>query len=172
MPQPVVPEEQYPSKVSAEFVSEPLANRAVESLTREQGFKQQQISVIKPGDENVGHKVEPETRAIGATTGITHVVCVLGGLLLGLAVAWTLVNMGPALARANPLMTYMALAVISPMLGFFAGSVISMRPDHDRVLYKARAAADARRWTVVVHCANNQEKTLAREAMGHSAQTL
>lgn len=172
MPESVVTREQYPSKVSAEFANETLAKQAVETLTQEKGFKLQQVALIEPDDSQLSRKLEPETRAIGSGVATAHLGWTIGGLLIGLAVAWLLVNMGPQFTRSSPVMTYLALAVISPMLGFFAGSVISFRPDHDRLVRKASAAAGSGHWTVVAHCADSAEKDRAKQAMDHTAQTL
>jgi hypothetical protein len=65
-----------------------------------------------------------------------------------------------------------ALGIIFPFLGLLLAGAISLRPDHDLVVAKARKAAGEGRWTVVVHCTDNDEKDRAKRTMEHSAQTL
>lgn len=172
MSQPYIPEEAYPTKVSAEFANDTLADRTVKELVDEAGFKRKQVTVIEPNDRDPEHKLEPETRAIGAGLGTAYLGGTVAGLLIGLAAAWLLVTMGPPITQSSPLLTYLALVLICPMLGFFLGSVISLRPDHDRLISKARTAADSKHWTVVVHCADAAQKDRAKRVMDYTAQTL
>ncbi|MEE4144203.1 MAG: hypothetical protein V2I26_05325 [Halieaceae bacterium] len=172
MSQPYIPEEKYPSKVSAEFANDTQADRTVKALVDEGGFERKQVTVIKPNDQDLEHKLEPETRAIGAGVAMVHLGWTVAGLLVGLAAAWLLVHLGPPITRSSPLLTYLALVLICPMLGFFLGSVISLRPDHDRLVGKARAATGSQHWTVVVHCADGDQKDRAKRVMDYTAQTL
>mgnify|MGYP003634900911 FL=1 len=101
-----------------------------------------------------------------------HVRFGLIGLVVGLAVAGLLVTVGPALTRSSPLMTFIAFGFFFPVLALLCAGAVSLRPDHDLVIEKARMAKDEGRWTVVAHCDSLEQQTLAKTAMDNSIQTL
>ena len=165
-------DESFPTKVSAEFEQKESANEVMHSLTEGAGFKRDQVRLIVPDDRQLGRKLEPETQGIARTLARSHLVLGILGLVLGLCAAWWLTTFGPTITQASPLLTYVALAIIFPFLGLLLAGAISLRPDHDLVVAKARKAAGEGRWTVVVHCTDSDEKDRAKRTMEHSAQTL
>lgn len=172
MQQSVIPRERYSRKVASEFASKSLAERTVQTLIEESGFERAQVAVVEPDDPALSRKVEPETRAIGARVAIIHLAWVTMGFLVGLAAAWLLVNLGPALTQSSPRLTYLALLLVCTMTGFALGTVQSLQPGHDHLVNKTRSAMESGHWTVVVHCADDDEKDRAKRAMDYSAQTL
>ena len=165
-------DESFPTKVSAEFDREESANEALSSLTQGAGFKREQIRLVEPDDARLEKKLEPETRGIAKTLARSHLVLGIVGLAVGLCLAWWLTTFGPTITTASPVLTYVALAIIFPFLGLLLAGAISLRPDHDPLVAKSRRAAGEGRWTVVVHCADNDEKDRAKRVMEHSSQTL
>jgi hypothetical protein len=165
--------EKFPHKVSAQFDNQPAANQAAQSLVDNAGFERMQIRVVRPHDPDMARKVEPEVKGIAKTLVKSHIVLGVGGLVLGLLVAAVLVTNGPALTRASPLLTFIALGILSPMLGLLIAGAMSLRPDHDILIEKTRSATDAGRWTLIAHCANDEEMARAKAIMHNvAAQTL
>jgi len=163
--------ENYSHKISAEFDSQVAAERGVESL-ESLGIPLAQIRIIQPNDPGMAQKVEPETQGIARSMVKAHVRFGLIGLVVGLAVAGLLVTVGPALTRSSPLMTFIALGFLFPVLALLLAGAVSLRPDHDLVIEKARMTKDDGRWTVVAHCDSLEQQTLAKTAMYDSTRTL
>jgi len=163
--------ENYSHKISAEFETQIAASSAAESL-ESAGIPIGQIRVIQPHDPNMGHKVEPDDQGIARSLVKAHVMFGLIGLVVGLVIAAVLVTVGPALTRSSPLMTFIALGFVCPVLGLLLAGAVSLRPDHDLLIEKARMATDGGRWTVVAHCASVEQQELAKTTMGHSTQTF
>ena len=93
-------------------------------------------------------------------------------LVLGLVVAALLATSGPAITRSSPVMTFIALGFLFPVLGLLLAGAVSLRPDHDPMIEQTRAATQTGHWTVIAHCASHDEQARAKDAIGHSAQTL
>lgn len=164
-------DERYPSKVSAEFNARTLAEETAATLL-EKGFDGEQVRVIAPGDSHLESKVEPEDRRIAGTLVRSHVVLGLAFLAIGLVIAWLLVTFGPPITRSNPIMTFIPFVLLLPMIGMLIAGAISLRPDHDLVVHQARTASAEGHWTVVVHCASDDEQQRARDLLGDSVHTL
>ena len=164
--------EDFPHKVSAGFDNHSAAEEAAWSLVHKAGLPPSQIRVVRPDDTHMETKVEPETRGVARTLLKTHIVLGLGALVVGLVTAAVLVTVGPVLTRSSPVMTFIALGFLFPALGLMLAGAISLRPDHDPLIEKTRSASETGRWTVIAHCADNDEKSLAKATMDYSAQTL
>lgn len=163
--------EHYSHKISAEFDSQIAACRAVESL-EVAGIPREQIQVVQPHDPHMGQKVEPDDKGIARSLVKAHVRFGLIGLVVGLVIAAVLLAIGPALARSSPVMTFVALGFLGTILALLLAGAVSLRPDHDVLIEKARIAKDDGRWTVVAHCASVDQRELAKATMDHSTQTL
>lgn len=158
-------EERKPGKVGGVFESEAAAKNAVKSLVSEGAINLQNIELLEPRDRSFEEKVEPEDKGIALTLARSHIILGAAGLLAGLLVSTLLVTVGPQLARANPLFTFIPLALIGVFLGLLLAGLISLRPDHDRLINKSRKSARAGRWSVVVHTASTEEKQRAKNVM-------
>ena len=163
--------EHYSHKVSAEFDSQMAADGATERLELA-GIPRGQIRVIRPNDPHMGRKVEPEVQGIARSLVKAHVMFGLIGLVVGLVIAGVLVTVGPMMTRSSPGMTFIAFGLVCPVLGLLLAGAVSLRPDHDPLIAKARTAKDSGRWTVVAHCASVEQQELAQATMDHSTRTL
>lgn len=163
--------ENYSHKISAEFDSQTAASSAAESL-ESAGIPLAQIRVIQPHDPHMGSKVEPDDQGIARSLVKAHVRFGLIGLVVGLVIAAVLVAIGPALARSSPVMTFVALGFLGAVVALLVAGAVSLRPDHERLIEKARKASDTGRWTVVAHCASVEQREQAKATMDHSTQTL
>lgn len=163
--------ENYSHKISAEFDSQTAANSAAESL-ESAGIPLAQIRVIQPHDPKMGGKVEPDDQGIARSLVNAHVKFGLIGLVGGLVLAGVLVAIGPALASSSPVMTFIALGFFGAIVALLIAGAVSLRPDHDLLIEKARIASDAGYWTVVAHCVSTEQQELAKTTMEQGTQTL
>jgi hypothetical protein len=164
--------EHYSHKVTAEYDSHSAADQAISALEDRAELPSSQIQLVEPGDPDMAHKVEPESKGIAGLLVKSHFGLGLGGLAFGLALAAVLVLTGPAITRSSPVMTFIALGFIFPILGLLLAGVISLRPDHDPMIAKTRSAASKGRWTVVAHCVSAEQQKRVKDTIGHSVQTL
>ncbi len=164
--------ENFPHKVSAEYNSKQAAEEAVQSLVDNAQLPRNQILVVQPHDPNMARKIEPEVKGIARTLAKSHTVLGIGGLLFGLLLAAVLVTIGPVMTRSSPMFTFIALGFLFCFLGLILAGAISLRPDHDLLIGKTRAATESGHWTVIAHCADLEEQTRVKRAIDYSAQTL
>lgn len=164
--------ENFSHKVSAEFSSQQSVDAVVQSLVVRAELPAAQISVIQPGDSYVAKKIEPEVKGIAQTFVKTHFVFGLTGFLIGLLAAGLLASYGPAITRSSPLMTFIALGFLFPVIGLMLAGLLSLRPDHDPLIDKARTAADNNRWTVIVHCTSHEQQKRVKDTVAQVAQTF
>ena len=164
--------ENFPHKVSAEFSSKQAADRAVQLLVDKTNLPRNQILVVQPHDPNMALKIEPEVKGIARTFAKTHVVLGVGGLIFGLLLAAVLIVIGPAITSSSPVFTFIASGFLFTFLGLLLAGFISMRPDHDPLIGKARAATNAGQWTVIAHCADHEQQSQVKDTLDYSAQTL
>ncbi|MDO8862987.1 hypothetical protein Q6D67_14855 [Haliea sp. E1-2-M8] len=164
--------EQYPGKVSAEFETRESAESVIAQLAADSGLSQSRVELVVPGDQRLGSKVEPESRGIARTAVKSHLVLGLAFLVLGLAAAWLLVTFGPPLTRSSPVMVFIVLGFFPPLVGLMLAGAITLRPDHEPLISSTRQAAESGRWTVVVHCTEEEQKQRARELLDVRAETL
>jgi hypothetical protein len=165
-------DEAYPTKISAIYEDQQAAETAAESLVNEAGFLSEQIKVVHPGDSKLSQKLEPEQQGIKRTLLKSHLI--LGGsfLIMGLLIAAYLSAYGPPLMSSSPLMTFIAFGIMGLFAGLLLAGLISIRPDHDVLINKTRGAAKKGKWTVVVHCKNDEEKEKAKTFVATSSETL
>lgn len=164
--------EEFPHKLSAQYETLQSAEQAVQQLTEHAQIPRVQINIIQPLDPLIAHKLEPEVKGISQTLVRSHLSLGAAGLLLGLIVALVLVTFGPSLTRSSPLFTFIATCFLCTTGGLLLAGLISLRPDHDPMIAKARTAASTGRWTVVVHCADEAQQSRASQTVEASAQTL
>lgn len=165
-------DEQYPTKLCAIYENQHDAETAAESLVNNAGLLRDQVKVVHPGDSDLSHKLEPERRGVKRTLFKSHLI--LGGsfFILGMLIAAYLSVYGPPLMSSSPLMTFIAFGVMGLFAGLLLAGLISIRPDHDVLINKTRGAAKKGRWTVIVHCKNEQEKENAKTFVKSSSKTL
>ncbi|MCR9259724.1 MAG: hypothetical protein NXH95_08385 [Pseudomonadaceae bacterium] len=157
--------EKYDSKVGGTFASEAAAQRATEQLVSA-GFRNEQISLVRPDDAHPGRKIEPESKGIVRTMVKAHLLLGATGLLLGLLVASFLVLWsGFEIAASSPVMIYVGLSFLGGAAGLLLGGLYGLRPDHDALTQNVKAAANDDNWSVVVHTQSEEEKHRAGELL-------
>lgn len=161
--------EQYPHRLGAVFATEKSARSAMEHLILDMNFDEHQIRLVRPGDVAPERKVEPETRGVRETLWHSHLFFGLTGLLVALGVGAALLASGLAIARSAPVLTFAVLGFFGVSAGVITAGVLSLRPDHDRLVDRAVEAANSGEWMVLVHTAERHEADAAREELEGSA---
>ncbi len=155
----------YPSRAGAAFEDAAEAQAAVCSLIDNLDIDADQISVLAPHDSNVEKKLEPETKGIWRTLARTHVFLGLVGLVTGLLVAAIFMLTGVPPFSENPLYSAFALAFLGTLAGLFIAGLITLRPDHDRVVVHATDALRRNRWFVLVYARTHREAQRVLEVL-------
>lgn len=164
--------EDFSHKVSAEFNSQESADSAVQLLVEKAQIPRQQIDIVNPNDPLIARKLEPEVSGISRTLAKSHLVFGGAGFALGIVLSIILTTMGPTLTQASPLFTFIAVIFLSTALALLLAGLISLRPDHDPLIAKTRTAAQTGHWTVIVHCASQEQQDVANETINLTSQTF
>jgi hypothetical protein len=149
--------EQSVTKVAGLFASHSGADSAAHSLLDNSGLTTSQVSVLGPPDGEtsrdavLGRAVKPEQRGIGQTLIRAHVTMGIMGLLAGLALYGVLTAMGNPALRSTPVMGLVVLVGFGVTFGLMLGGVVSLRPDHSRVIGLVRRGLQSGKWAVVAH---------------------
>jgi hypothetical protein len=161
--------EQYPHRLGAVFATERSARSAMENLMLDMNLDEDQVRLVRPGDVAPGRKVEPETRGVRETLWHSHLFCALTGLLVAFGVGGALLVSGLAMVRSAPLLTFAVLGFFGVSAGIITAGVLSLRPDHDRLVNRAVEAANRGEWMLLVHTAERHEADAARGKLEGSA---
>ncbi len=157
--------EESPNKVGAVFSSATAAESVMTSLSDKTGIHRNQIMVIKPGDKCLEQKLEPESHNIWRTLVRSHLWMGAIGLSIGVlfAVALLMIDV-PALVY-SPLYGIVILGVLGALLGLMVGGLISLRPDHDLMILRAKEVTGKGRWFLVVHAKNLSQQRSAKSIL-------
>ncbi|MGE0622902.1 MAG: hypothetical protein AB7I04_21160 [Pseudomonadales bacterium] len=141
----------------------------MENLILDMQLDRRQIRLIRPGDVGPERKVEPETVGVRETLWRSHLFFGMIGLLVGLGVGAALLASGLAMVRSAPILTLVVLAFFGVSAGLITAGVLTLRPDHDRLVDRAVQAANAGEWMLLVHTAERYEADAAREKLEDTA---
>lgn len=172
----MVIEENFPHAVSGIYTVRRDAQDRAEALVAQTGLASEQVKLVRPEDDHLSRKLEPESKGIFDTMLSAHLWTALAGLALGIVLAWAMISLGPNWARSNPWFTVLAFAWVGTLATALLGGLITLRPDRGRLALSAREASEQGDWVVVAHCRDEAEKTAALEQLqkgSHStAQSL
>lgn len=172
MTQAEIISEQFPHKVSAVFNDAGRARDAVNALAAKAGFASDQIELVEPHDQNLSSKVERDSGAIFSTILRSHAILGIIGAVAGLILAGILVGAGLDWATTSPGWVFGVFAVVGGAIGMLGGGLVSIRPDHERVITDAEDASEHGRWTVVVHARDEDEKHRADELLERHSKNV
>lgn len=135
--------------LAAVFRDRPTAERAALSVLNA-GDAPQQVSVVSPGDRYLTRRLEPDPAGIWRTAVRSHGVLGAAGLLLGALGGLAMVAGNVAGAAQSPAQALVFGGVLGLFGGLIAGGLVTLRPDHARVIARVRGALARRRHAVVV----------------------
>lgn len=157
--------EKYLSKVGAVFDSAEEAKAAAQRVGRETGIGAPQIRVLEPNDPAMARKLEPEQGGIARTLAKSHITLGTAGLVVGLAIALLLLAIGVDAFAWNPLYTLLVFGFFGAIAGLLLGGLVSLRPDHDRLITWARDSARDGHWLVLVHARDHEQERKAKDTL-------
>ena len=168
--------EHAPSKVAALFGDHGGAEAAAARLRRELGLDETQVRVISPGDPHPGRKIEPDDRGIWHTAIKAHVTLGLLGLMAGLVLFGLLWAAGITAVRSSPWAAGGAVVMFGAVFGLLAGGLVTLRPDHDKLIVEVREAVAGGRHAVITHPVDRGQRErsieLLAEESGEVLRTL
>lgn len=167
----MVIEEDFPHAVSGIFSGRRTAQRRAEALVDQAGLETEQVRLVRPGDDELARKVEPDSQGIFQTMLSAHLWAALAGLTIGIVLAWAMISVGPNWARSNPWFTVLAFAWVGTLATALLGGLITLRPDRDRVALSTREASDQGDWIVVAHCRDQGEKDAALRQLERGSES-
>lgn len=145
------------TKVAGVFPARAQAEQAARRLTVSSGFHDEQVEVLAPRDGTWRHadalarKMEPEERGIWSTIIRAHVLAGFIGFLGGVALCLVMWLAGQPGVSGSPGLAMIAMAGFGTTFGLLAGGLISMRPDHGRLIALVRQHLRQGQWAVVAH---------------------
>ena len=160
------------TQIAAVFESEQDAHESVTVLTSKGNVDAKQIILIDPQDDDFSRKIEDDSEKLGKHMWYSHLWLGVGGLLLGLGVAWLLVSFGPALTQNNPLFTYIAMISPGIFIGLFIAGLISLRPDRSEVIDTVRHAIRRKHFAVIVNLKQSQSAARVSELLGQRSHKV
>lgn len=160
------------TQVAAVYDSVDSVKHSIDDITSGTDIERSQITIVDPQDDHFSEKLEGASAPLGKKLWHSHLVLGGSGLLLGLVVAYLLVQFGPALTQNNPLFTYIALISPGLFLGLFAAGLMGIRPDRTEIIDTVRHAIRNRRYAIVVNMKSHQSVSRLAEIMGQRSRKV
>jgi hypothetical protein len=135
--------------VAATFADRLSAADAAAELRAD--MPQTEVDLVRPRDADFARKMEPESQGIWRTATRSHLVLGPAGLVLGAAVAATLVTLGWPAAASSPMLATLFFATLGLFAGLMLAGLLTLRPDRGRVTLSIRRRNRAGQWAVVAH---------------------
>lgn len=137
-------------RVAATYKTKDDINQAKLVLTRKLGLRESKVKIIAPNDNMEGAKLEGNSERVGNNMLMSHIRNTLLGFVIGMIIAFLLVQFGPALTQNNPIFTYIALISPSIFIGMFFAGFRSLKPEHDIINQHAVKAQQENYWTLLI----------------------
>jgi hypothetical protein len=154
------------TKVAALFENRSSAETTLLRLRQVANMSDSQLTLVGPtdltgvADAPLSRKLEPEQSGIWQTVLRAHAVTGVIGLLAGGVLYFSLRLAGNAAILGHPVLNLMVMLMFGGIFGLLAGGLLSLRPDHYRVMAAVRKAIKHGRWAVVSHPVNQDQTEL------------
>ena len=149
--------EQSLTKVAGIYATAQAAEAARARVLQGGAWVDGQIVLLTPADAKMSRrgimsqKMEPESRGIGRTILRAHLFTAFVGIAVGVGAWGLLVYVGNRLIGGSPGLSFIAFAFFGTVFGLMLGGLISLRPDHARLITVVRSALRSGQWAAVVH---------------------
>lgn len=156
------------TKIAAIFDSRGRAETTALRLRQAAGLSAAQIKLVGPQDTSgvveapLSRKLEPESSGIWHTILLAHLVTGLLGMALGALFYLGLWMIGNTSVSSHPILMLFVSLFFGAIFGLLLGGLLSLRPDHYRVMAAVRKAIKRGRWAVISHPVNHDQ---AREVI-------
>ena len=167
------------TKVAAIFESRVQAETIALRLRQAAGMSEAQVKLVGPQDTTgvvdapLSRKLEPESSGIWRTILRTHLVTGLIGMALGGLLYLSLWLAKNESILSHPLLGLMVMLFFGGIFGLLVGGLLSLRPDHYRVMAAVRKAIRRGRWAVISHPVNpDQTREVINELHRHHVDVV
>ncbi len=144
------------SRIAAIYSSQDGVEQAKAIILRKLGLPESKVKIIRPSDEQTSRKLEGKSQPIGKKMLNLHFVYGFYGLLVGMGLAFLLVEFGPDFTTQNPFFTYIALISPGLFIGLFIAGLLSLKPQRDRLNQDVVAHKNNNDWTLVIDTTQTQ----------------
>jgi len=145
------------TKVAGLFNQQSQAENTMAQVLRTAGLQAGQVRLLGPQHayaprrEIFSRSMEPEPTGMARTFFQSHIVFGAAGGVLGLGVfAWFFRAAHPMIL-SSPLLSFIALVGFGTTFGMLFAGLLSLRPDHIRMITHVRSALRHNHWAVVAH---------------------
>ena len=151
------------TKIAAIFDSRGRAETTALRLRQAAGMSESQIKLVGPMDTvgivdaPLSRKLEPESTGIWHTMLRTHLVTGLLGMVLGALLYLSLWLLGNPSVQSHPMLMLFVTLFFGTIFGLLLGGLLSLRPDHYRVMAAVRKAIKRGGWAVISHPINHEQ---------------
>lgn len=145
------------TKIAGVFASKSLAESVVARLKQAASLDDPQVYLVGPqdgaavGSAAFSRKLEPEQAGIWRTLIRAHVVFGVAGLIAGALIYLAFRAMDNTAVASTPGMSLVAMLFVGGSAGLLFGGLMTVRPDHYRVISAVRRAVRRGRWAVIIH---------------------
>lgn len=154
------------TKVAAVYESRASAETAVLRLRQVAGMNESQVKLVGPNDmagvveAPLSRQLEPEQAGIWHTLIRAHVVTGSIGAFSGALLSLGFMLAGNNAILSSPLLSMGVMVFFGGIFGLMLGGLLTLRPDHYRVMAAVRKAIKRGRWAVVSHPVNHDQTML------------
>ena len=151
------------TKIAAIFDSRGRAETTALRLRQAAGMSESQVKLVGPRDTAgivdapLSRKLEPESSGIWHTILRTHLVTGLVGMMLGALVYLSLWLLENPSVETHPVLMLFVMLFFGMVFGLLLGGLMSLRPDHYRVMAAVRKAIKRGGWAVISHPVNHKQ---------------
>lgn len=167
------------TKVAAIFDSRGRAETTALRLRQAAGLSEAQIKLVGPQDAvgvvepPLSRKLEPESSGIWHTILRAHLVTGLMGMAMGALLYAGLWMMGNTSVMSHPFLMLLVTLFFGTIFGMLVGGLLSLRPDHYRVMSAVRKAIKRGGWAVISHPVNHdQTREVINELQRHRVNVV
>ncbi|SFE03316.1 hypothetical protein [Paracidovorax konjaci] len=159
------------TKVAGIYTERDQAEAMVGRALRLPGMQRTQVRLLGPQDARAsrrdlfGRQLEPEQAGIWRTIVRSHVVTGLAGAVAGVLFHAWLLRGGQPMVASSPLLAFIAIVGFATTFGLLFGGLVSLRPDHIRLISHVRSALRAGHWAVVVHPTDSHQALVSQDLL-------
>ncbi len=145
------------TKVAGVFMNRDRAQDAAQHVKQAAVLADGQLFLVGPPDgiapdsRAFSSKLEPEQAGIWRTLVRAHLIAGTAGVVLGVLLYLGFVVAGSAAVTSTPAMGLVVFVFFGGVSGLLLGGLLTLRPDHYRVISTVRRAIRKGRWAVVIH---------------------
>jgi hypothetical protein len=143
--------EKATTKIAALFDTEEQLNAVAAALQTRAQLQAGQLRTVRPGEHEIGRKLEPEGRGIARTALRSHIILGSVGLAVGFFAWLALYLSGVVAIASSPGVSLIPFLFFGAIAGLLLGGLITARPDHQLVIQPVKTATEEGRWSLIIH---------------------